>query len=346
MRILVTGGCGFIGTNFVRFLLNATDHHFFNVDKLTYAANPLSLADVEGSDRYHFFNVDIANAAHLETALKKSDPDWIVHLAAESHVDRSISGPAEFMTTNITGTFNLLESSLDHYRSLTPARQKDFRFLHVSTDEVYGTLGLSGRFSETTAYAPRSPYSASKAASDHLARSWMSTYGLPVIVTHCANNFGPYQHPEKLIPLMISKCIAGQPLPVYGTGDNIRDWLFVDDHVNAIWTVLKSGQPGETYNIGDGAQRRNLDLVKSICHIMDHHAPRHDRRGHADFITFVEDRPGHDFRYAVDATKITQQLGWRPQHKFQSSLERTVKWYLQHPTWWKSMNASDAHPSS
>ena len=310
MRILVTGGCGFIGANLVRYLINETDHHVINLDKLTYAGNPHSLNDIADSDRYEFVQADIADPTRIREVFETVDPDAVAHLAAESHVDRSIDGPSEFIQTNVVGTFNLLDSALAHYKQLDEDRKKSFRFLHVSTDEVYGSLGDTGMFSETTPYDPHSPYSATKAASDHLARAWKTTYGLPVLVTNCSNNYGPYQFPEKLLPVMIIKCMNEEPLPVYGKGLNVRDWLYVEDHVRALYTVLETGVPGETYNIGGNSERRNIDLVNALCEIMDDLHPRKSGGKHADLITYVTDRPGHDFRYAIDSSKIQSELNW------------------------------------
>ncbi len=334
MKILVTGGCGFIGTNLVRHLLAHTTHDILNVDKLTYAGNPQSLADVTGSPRYHFARVDLADPIATRKVVAAAEPDAVIHLAAESHVDRSIDAPSEFVQTNVVGTFNLVGSSLEHWKTLSGRRRQEFRFLHVSTDEVYGTLGDTGRFTESTRYDPHSPYAASKAASDHLVRSWGATYDLPVIVTNCSNNFGPYQFPEKLIPLMIIKCLNGEPLPVYGTGVNVRDWLFVGDHVNALATVLDKGVAGQTYNIGGDSEYKNIDLVKLICEILDELKAREDGAAHADAITFVADRPGHDLRYAIDSSKIQSELAWKPQRGFEENLRRTVQWYLDHRKWW------------
>ncbi|NND96396.1 MAG: dTDP-glucose 4,6-dehydratase [Pirellulaceae bacterium] len=337
MKILVTGGCGFIGVNLIRQLLKESEHEIVNLDKLTYAGNPQSLADIADNDRYQFVQADIANRSQMQEWIPKISPDAVIHLAAESHVDRSIDGPADFIQTNVVGTFHLLECCRDHYQNLSGSRRDDFRFLHVSTDEVFGSLGDTGRFTETTPYAPHSPYSASKAASDHLVRAWYSTYGLPVIVTNCSNNFGPYQFPEKFVPLMIIKCIHEQPLPVYGDGTNIRDWLFVDDHAAALRLVAERGVPGETYNVGGDNERRNIDMVHSLCNIMDNLRPRSSGQPYADLITYVADRPGHDFRYAIDSSKIHRQLGWTPSHAFDENLQRTIDWYLQHQSWWQNI---------
>jgi len=337
MKILVTGGCGFIGSNLIRHLIAETEHKIVNLDKLTYAGNPQSLEDIRGNDRYQFFQADLAEAAATSRVIRETDPDAVMHLAAESHVDRSIDGPAEFIQTNVVGTFNLLDASLNHYRQLSRQRQDAFRFLHVSTDEVYGSLGETGTFSEASPYDPHSPYSATKAASDHLARAWKSTYGLPIIVTNCSNNYGPYQFPEKLLPLMIIKCLAEEPLPVYGKGLNVRDWLYVKDHVIALTTVVAKGTPGETYNIGGNNERRNIDLVHAVIDILDDIHPRSEGRSYKDLITFVSDRPGHDFRYAIDSSKIQSELGWKPSQDFEACLRMTVQWYLDNPRWWKNI---------
>lgn len=337
MRVLITGGCGFIGSNLVREALETTQHEIVNVDKLTYAGNPNSLGDVAGHPRYQFAQVDIADAAAIRRLIDEVQPDAIMHLAAESHVDRSIDGPADFIQTNIVGTFNLLDSSLHHFRSLPEDRKASFRFLHVSTDEVYGSLGHTGYFRETTPYDPHSPYSATKAASDHLARAWKSTYGLPVMVTNCSNNYGPYQFPEKLLPLMIIKCLSEEALPVYGEGLNVRDWLYVEDHARALLTVLAKGVPGETYNIGGNSEAKNIDLVHAVCEIMDEVRPRANGESHQELIAFVKDRPGHDFRYAIDSTKIQNELGWKPQHSLKVSLRKTIDWYLSNREWWQAI---------
>ncbi len=337
MKILVTGGCGFIGTNLVRQLLGRSDHEVVNLDKLTYAANPQSLRDVADSPRYRFVKADIADPKQTREVVEDVSPDAVMHLAAESHVDRSIDGPSDFIQTNIVGTFNLLDCSLRHFSELSAQRRDRFRFLHVSTDEVYGSLADSGMFTESTAYDPHSPYSATKAASDHLARAWKTTFKLPVLVTNCSNNYGPYQFPEKLLPLMIIKCLNEEPLPVYGRGENVRDWLYVEDHAEALRTVLDRGVPGETYNIGGNSERRNIDLVHSLCAIMDQLRPRSGGAKHAELISFVTDRPGHDFRYAIDASKIQRELGWKPRHQLEECLRRTVLWYLDNRHWWQNI---------
>ncbi|GAA5504598.1 dTDP-glucose 4,6-dehydratase [Novipirellula caenicola] len=337
MKILVTGGCGFIGTNLVRHLLADTDHDVVNLDKLTYAGNPHSLADVADSPRYSFVQADLADPVVVAEVMQTVAPDAVMHLAAESHVDRSIDGPSEFIQTNVVGTFNLLDSSLRHYNQLPAERRETFRFLHVSTDEVYGSLGDTGMFTETTRYDPHSPYSATKAASDHLARAWKTTYGLPVLITNCSNNYGPYHFPEKLIPLMIIKCLSEEPLPVYGKGLNVRDWLYVEDHARALVTVLTRGTPGETYNVGGNSERRNIDLVNAIVGILDEIRPRENGKSYSDLITYVKDRPGHDFRYAIDSSKIQKELGWKPQRTLEERLRETVQWYLDNESWWRDI---------
>ncbi len=394
MKILVSGGSGFIGSNLVRLLVEEKGESVINVDKLTYAGNAESLADLDGNPNYCFEQVDLCDAAALNAVFAKHQPDAVMHLAAESHVDRSIDGPGEFIQTNIIGTFNLLQASLAYWRSLPEAgetrkhskeeggnselvsekvsdfnvskfqlSQKSFRFLHVSTDEVYGSLAPDAPgFSETHAYDPHSPYSASKAASDHLARSWADTYGLPVLVTNCSNNYGPYQFPEKLIPVVILKCLRGEPIPVYGKGENIRDWLYVTDHAEALYTVLTKGRVGDTYNIGGNNERQNIELVRTLCQLMDElvgygrldmedgaaQSPISDipspvseasasstkgPKSFQDLITFVTDRPGHDMRYAIDPTKIRDELGWEPKEDFASGFRKTVKWYLENREW-------------
>nr|WP_286177964.1 dTDP-glucose 4,6-dehydratase [Rhodopirellula sp. JC639] len=337
---MVTGGCGFIGSNLVRHLLTATPHCVVNVDKLTYAGNPNSLAEIANDPRYVFVRGDIADLTLMRGVFAEHAPDAVMHLAAESHVDRSIDGPADFIQTNVVGTFHLLSAASEYSQELSGPRADSFRFLHVSTDEVYGALGDEGLFSESTAYDPHSPYAATKASSDHLARAWRTTYGLPVIVTNCSNNYGPYQFPEKLIPLMIIKAIGEQPLPVYGHGENVRDWLHVADHASALCQVLQLGEVGQTYNIGGDCQRRNIDLVRAVCEILDELHPR-PSGCHADLIRFVADRPGHDFRYAIDSTKIRQRLGWQPQHDLQSGLRQTVRWYLDNRDWWQAILAGN-----
>ena len=334
MKILVTGGAGFIGSNLVRKLIHA-GHEVLNVDKLTYAGNQHSLADLANNPKHEWRVIDIVDSSAVEQAFDDFRPDAVMHLAAESHVDRSIDGPDAFVQTNVVGTLNLLQSALNHWKSLTETKRQKFRFLHVSTDEVYGSLGETGAFTESTAYDPHSPYSASKAASDHLARAWKDTYGLPVLVTNCSNNYGPYQFPEKLIPVVILKALSGQPIPVYGKGENIRDWLQVEDHCEALIEVLTKGAPGETYNIGGNNEMRNIDLVELLCNILDEIQPRGDSASYTSQITFVQDRPGHDLRYAIDASKIERELGWTPRHTAASGFQETVEWYLANEAWWK-----------
>jgi dTDP-glucose 4,6-dehydratase len=329
---LVTGGAGFIGSALVRQLILETEDRVLNVDCLTYAGNLESLGSARDDPRHVFHKVNIRDGEALRTVFDTEKPDAILHLAAESHVDRSIDGPGEFIQTNVVGTFAILQEALRYWRGLSAERKAHFRFVHVSTDEVFGSLGESGLFTETTPYDPSSPYSASKAASDHLARAWHRTYGLPVVVTNCSNNYGPYQFPEKLIPLTIHKALVGDPLPVYGKGENVRDWLYVDDHVRALRIALRDGRPGETYNVGGGNERRNIDVVRTICRLLDEMRP--DPRGpHERLITFVTDRAGHDFRYAIDASKLRRELGWVPRETFETGLRRTVEWYLANTGW-------------
>ncbi|MBS3934245.1 MAG: dTDP-glucose 4,6-dehydratase [Truepera sp.] len=337
MRVwLVTGGAGFIGSNFIRqCLAEEADLKLVNIDRLTYAGNLESLAAVRDHPNHLFVNGDIGDRALLKALLLNHRPEAIVHFAAESHVDRSIDGPANFIETNIVGTFALLEAARGYWQSLDADRRREFRFLQVSTDEVYGSLGPEGYFTEESPYRPTSPYSASKAAADHLVRAWHHTYGLPVLLTNCSNNYGPYQFPEKLIPLMIVKALAGEPLPVYGDGQNVRDWLYVEDHCRAIRTVLQQGRPGQTYNIGGHCEKTNLEVVKAICTILDELSLASPRLPHAQLLTFVKDRPGHDRRYAIDADKIRRELGWVPQETFATGLAKTVRWYLEHRDWWQ-----------
>ncbi|MFJ4458040.1 dTDP-glucose 4,6-dehydratase [Pseudomonas sp. NPDC089392] len=336
MRILVTGGAGFIGSALVRHLIGHTGHEVLNLDKLTYAGNLESLHSIASNTRYEFVQADIADAVTVSAVLERFQPDAIMHLAAESHVDRSIDGPAAFIQTNIVGTYALLDATRAWWSRLPAAQRSAFRFHHISTDEVYGDLhGANDLFRETTPYAPSSPYSASKAASDHLVRAWHRTYGLPVLVTNCSNNYGPYHFPEKLIPLMILNALAGKPLPVYGNGQQVRDWLFVEDHARALLEVVSHGQVGETYNIGGHNEQKNLDVVHAICALLEELAPQHPPgvARYADLITYVQDRPGHDLRYAIDASKIEQELGWVPQETFASGLRKTVQWYLDNLEW-------------
>jgi dTDP-glucose 4,6-dehydratase len=340
-RYLVTGGAGFIGSALVRQLLGESDAVVGNLDKLTYAGNLESLGEYRHHPRHQFIHGDICDAALVGDLLRSLRPAGVFHLAAESHVDRSIDGPAPFIQTNVVGTFTLLEAVLAYWRELPTAEREHFRFLHVSTDEVYGSLGASGLFTEETRYAPSSPYSASKAASDHLARAYYHTYGLPVLITHCSNNYGPYQFPEKLIPLVILNALNSKPLPIYGDGGNIRDWLYVDDHCRALRRVMEAGRPGEVYNVGGFNEYTNLEVVEGVCRHLDQLAPRGDGQSHATAITFVTDRPGHDRRYAIDATKIARDLGWQPAETFDSGLERTVRWHLENRTWCDRVTTGD-----
>ncbi len=331
--LLVTGGAGFIGGNFIHFLMDETDCRVVNLDKLTYAGNLDTLAKFQDDPRHRFVEGDIGDPDLVARLLAEHGVDAVVNFAAESHVDRSIDGPAEFVTTNVLGTFNLLDCARGHWGRMPDDTRSGFRFLHVSTDEVYGSLGATGLFTETTPYAPNSPYSASKAASDHLVRAWHHTYGLPVLTTNCSNNYGPYQFPEKLIPLMIHKARAGEPLPIYGDGGNVRDWLYVTDHCRAIWRVLEAGTPGEVYNVGGNSERTNLEVVDTLCALLDELLPDSPHRPHAGLKAFVKDRPGHDRRYAIDASKLMGELGWEPLETFESGMRRTVQWYLDNPEW-------------
>jgi len=333
MRVIVTGGAGFIGSELVRQLITETEDDVINVDKLTYAGNIESLVEVATHPRYRFEQVDICDAPAVDLIFKKYHPDAVIHLAAESHVDRSIDGPADFIQTNVVGTYTLLNANKIYWNSLSGEAKMRFRFLHVSTDEVYGSLGPIGFFHEETPYQPNSPYSASKAASDHLVRAWHHTYGFPTLITNCSNNYGPYQFPEKLIPLVIHRALAGQPLPVYGKGENIRDWLYVADHARGLRTVLAHGQPGETYNIGGQNEYTNIKVVRTICTLLDEILPNSPHRPHERLIHFVTDRPGHDLRYAIDPEKIERELCWQPRENFTSGLRSTVQWYLDHRIW-------------
>ncbi|MDT8405571.1 dTDP-glucose 4,6-dehydratase [Sulfuriflexus sp.] len=332
---LITGGAGFIGSAVIRYLIQETNHAIINVDKLTYAGNLESLVEVADNDRYHFEQADICDAEAIEQLFDKYSPDAVMHLAAESHVDRSISGPADFIHTNITGTYIMLEEARRHWMALDEKEKTRFRFHHISTDEVYGSLGATGLFTEQTAYDPSSPYSASKASSDHLVRAWHRTYGLPVVLTNCSNNYGPYQFPEKLIPLIILNALEGKPLPIYGAGDQIRDWLYVDDHARALYKVVTEGLVGETYNIGGNNEKTNLEVVNTLCGILDERVPEHPAgiKHYADLITYVDDRPGHDQRYAIDASKIMQDLDWQPDETFETGMRKTVNWYLDNQQW-------------
>jgi dTDP-glucose 4,6-dehydratase len=335
MKIIITGGAGFIGSALIRHLIKTTDHTILNLDKLTYAGNLSSLKEVEASDRYCFMQLDICDKAGVKKLFNDFRPDAIMHLAAESHVDRSIDGPAEFIHTNIVGTCNLLECAKNYWNGLDKTKQQTFRFQHISTDEVYGSLGAEGLFTENTPYDPRSPYSASKAASDHLVMAWYHTYGLPVVMTNCSNNYGPYHFPEKLIPLVILNAMEEKPLPIYGKGDNVRDWLFVEDHAIALYEVLMNGKIGETYNVGGNYEKTNLEVVETICAVLDKLKPATGVKNYSELITFVADRPGHDKRYAIDAEKIHNELGWVPHETFTSGIQKTAQWYLDNQWWWE-----------
>ena len=337
MKILVTGGAGFIGSAVSRRLIERTQDRVLVFDKLTYAGNLASLQPVAECERFSFIQGDICDRLAVEKALSDFQPDVVMHLAAESHVDRSIDGPTAFIETNLVGTFTMLDVSLSYWRKLASERAKNFKFMHISTDEVFGSLGDEGFFREDTPYAPTSPYSASKAGSDHLVRAWGHTYGLPVIITNCSNNYGPYHFPEKLIPLMIINAIEGKPLPVYGRGENIRDWLYVEDHAAALLLVAREGVVGQSYNVGGNNEWRNLDVVHAICDLMNEFIPRSG--GYRDLISYVTDRPGHDLRYAIDSQKIQRELGWRPQEQFETGLRKTVKWYLDNRGWWEAVRS-------
>ncbi len=339
MKILLTGGAGFIGSAVVRHLLTHTDHHVVTVDKLTYAGSLSTLDEVLPSDRHAFEQVDICDRKALERVFREHEPDGVMHLAAESHVDRSIDGPSTFIETNVTGTFTLLDVALRHWQELDEGRQKAFRFHHVSTDEVYGALGAEGMFTEETPYAPNSPYAASKAASDHLVRAWWKTYGLPVVISNCSNNYGPYQFPEKLIPLAILKAVRGEAIPVYGKGDNIRDWLHVEDHARALVLIFTQGVVGEKYNVGGECELTNLDMVERLCRLVDERCPALDQGPRTGLITFVSDRPGHDFRYAIETDHIRATLGWQPERTIDEGLAQTVDWYLNNGDWIEKIRA-------
>ena len=335
LKIMVTGGAGFIGSALIRYLIGeVTGVEVLNVDKLTYAGNPASLKSVDTSPRYHFSRTDICDAPAVAKLFSEFRPDAVMHLAAESHVDRSIDSPLEFVRTNVLGTATLLNAALGYWHELGAEKRKAFRFQHISTDEVYGSLGATGLFTEKTPYDPRSPYSASKASSDHLVRAWHHTFGLPVLLSNCSNNYGPYHFPEKLIPLVILNALDGKALPVYGKGENIRDWLYVEDHARALWLINRQGRVGETYNIGGRNERTNIQVVRAICAILDELRPKASG-SYADQITFVSDRPGHDLRYAIDADKLRRELGWEPREDFDSGLRLTVEWYLNNDWWWR-----------
>jgi len=336
--VFVTGGAGFIGSAVIRLLLAETDHVVVNIDKLTYAANPAALKSVEHLPRYQFEQADIGDSARITALFNKYQPDAVMHLAAETHVDRSIDGPGAFIQTNLVGTFVLLEAARQYYAGLAHDAKARFRFHHISTDEVFGSLPPNGAFTETTPYAPNSPYSASKAGSDHLVRAWHATYGLPVLLSNCSNNYGPWQFPEKLIPLMIGKALRYEPLPVYGKGDQVRDWLHVEDHARALVLILKTGKIGESYNVGGNAERQNIEVVHLICDLLDEWVPGSDTQKRRALIRHVTDRPGHDQRYAMDTRKIAATLGWQPQFSFETGIAETVRWYLDHRDWWESIS--------
>lgn len=334
MKILITGGAGFIGSAVIRHIINHTEHHVLNIDKLTYAGNLESLAEIEKNPRYFFESLDICNTAAIESAFNRFQPNLVMHLAAESHVDRSIDGPANFISTNIVGTYSLLEVARKYWHTLNEADKALFRFHHISTDEVYGDLdNTNALFTESTPYAPSSPYSASKASSDHLVRAWHRTYGLPIIVTNCSNNYGPYHFPEKLIPLVILNALDGKPLPIYGKGNQIRDWLYVEDHAKALYKVVTQGVIGETYNIGGHNEKQNIEVVTTICRILDELQPRPSGQIYESLITYVKDRPGHDLRYAINATKMQRELNWLPVETFETGIRKTVEWYLENLEW-------------
>ncbi|MGM4878606.1 dTDP-glucose 4,6-dehydratase [Rhizobium sp. 62_C5_N11_2] len=335
MRVLVTGGAGFIGSALVRYLVSEIGADVLNIDKLTYAGNLASLKAIENAPNYRFLKADICDRSAVSSAFEEFRPDYVMHLAAESHVDRSITGAADFIETNINGTFSMLEAARQYWQGLPADEKAAFKMLHVSTDEVYGSLGEDGLFAETTPYDPSSPYSASKAASDHLATAWERTYNLPVIISNCSNNYGPFHFPEKLIPLIILNALERKPLPVYGSGSNIRDWLYVDDHARALWLIVQRGRPGEKYNVGGRNERRNIEVVERVCAIMDEVRP--GTAPHSDLISYVTDRPGHDARYAIDATKLETELGWKALENFDSGIRKTVEWYLENAWWWQPL---------
>ncbi|MBM7322287.1 dTDP-glucose 4,6-dehydratase [Agrobacterium pusense] len=335
MRVLVTGGAGFIGSALVRYLVSEIGADVLTVDKLTYAGNLASLKPIENAPNHRFLQADICDRVSMNDAFATFQPDYVMHLAAESHVDRSITGAADFIQTNINGTFTMLEAARQYWSGLEGDAKSDFRMLHVSTDEVYGSLGDNGLFEETTPYDPSSPYSASKAASDHLATAWQRTYGLPVVISNCSNNYGPFHFPEKLIPLIILNAVEGKPLPVYGNGTNIRDWLYVEDHARALWLIVQKGLAGEKYNVGGRNEQRNIDVVNCICSILDELRPQ--SKPYAELIKYVTDRPGHDARYAIDATKLETELGWKAQENFATGIRKTVEWYLDNAWWWQPL---------
>ena len=337
MKLMVTGGAGFIGSNFILQQVNILNNEVLCFDKLTYAGNIDNLKSIESSSLYSFIHGDICDGNKVSETIHEFKPDAIIHFAAESHVDRSIDGPMEFIQTNIVGTGILLDASLNYYKYLSKEKKIKFKFLHVSTDEVYGSLGHTGLFKETTSYDPNSPYSASKASSDHLVRSWSRTFGLPILITNCSNNYGPNQFPEKLIPLMIINAILNKSLPIYGSGENVRDWLFVTDHCTAIYTVLKKGKVGETYNIGGNCEKQNVEIVNEICDLLDKLIPKENGQSYKEQIVYVKDRPGHDMRYAIDSSKIKNELGWSPLETFDTGMQKTIKWYLENENWWKAI---------
>jgi dTDP-glucose 4,6-dehydratase len=341
MKVLLTGGAGFIGSALLRMIINETDHNVLNLDKLTYAGHLESLESISDSDRYQFQKVDICDADVIHRMFNEFQPDAIMHLAAESHVDRSIDGSAEFIKTNINGTHTMLEEAKQYWQNLDDEKKASFRFLHVSTDEVYGELGNEGLFTEETPYDPRSPYSSSKASSDHLVRAWHHTYGLPTMITNCSNNYGPFQFPEKLIPVVILKALQDKEIPVYGSGKNVRDWLYVDDHSRALLKVLEAGVPGETYNIGGHNEMQNIEVVHTICDILNELVPKETGKIYRDQISYVKDRPGHDFRYAIDASKIERELGWTPDETFETGIKKTIQWYLENINWCEAVTKNN-----